>query len=239
MFRNPKDPSKFLFKPHKSMFTFQEIDRTSVSTAKPSNKQTLEELNKTPISNKGQKPTYYIYIICCVVALFFFIILICMIFNKKAKNVEDEKIDIKIGNLFGTGSRNCETTKTYCFEDNDCAQKCSKSGMSCIHGVCSNNTNITDAENICNPEKGVIGYLVGNTALGTYEYICKSIDPAIAISVDENRMCHGDDTYQINYLSVFPSIYSCKCPDQITVPATSQKREHVECNSTYKGLIPT
>ncbi|UOT91843.1 PIF-3 [Aratus pisonii nudivirus] len=185
-----------------------------------------------------QPPTYYVYFIICVVVIFLFLIIIGLMFNKTSKRLSFDKINIKVGNLYGVGRKDCELTKTYCFTDNDCVQQCTASSFTCAHGICMNNVNTINATNDCDPSKGVIGYLVGNTALGTYEYICKSVDPAIAVSVTENRMCFGDKTYQINYLQSYPSIYTCECDDKVIIPATSQKREHVECNKIFVDLVP-
>ncbi|UVX94944.1 PIF-3 [Callinectes sapidus nudivirus] len=185
---------------------------------------------------KEEKPTFYVYIICCGVAILIFVIIIMMMLNKKAIDLKSNNFKINTGELSGSGKKNCSTVKTYCFTDDDCHQQCVSSSMHCVHGICRNNLNAISAKNECDPSKGVIGYLVGNTTLGTYEYICKSVDPAIAISVNENRMCYGDSSYKIDYLSVYPSKYSCTCNNQITIPATSQKREHVECNSVYADL---
>lgn len=184
------------------------------------------------------KPTYYIYIILCGVVILFFIILICLMFNKTATRLTDDEISINTGNMFGTGRKNCNLDKVYCFTDNDCTQQCTATTVGCNKGICTNDIKTFEAENKCDPSKGVIGYFVGNTALGFYEYICKSVDPAIAISVDENRMCFGDKSYLLDYLTSYPSIYTCTCPNQVTIAATSQKRKHVECSDKYIDLVP-
>ncbi|QBB28688.1 PIF-3 [Homarus gammarus nudivirus] len=183
------------------------------------------------------RPSFFVYIILCTLLVMCFAGLASRIFNKTTKKLKNDRIAIKTSSLHGGGKKNCSTLQQYCFEDNDCLHQCVASTMSCVNGICINNTNSTEASNECNPSKGVIGYLIGNTAFGTYEYICKTVDPGIAISVDENRMCHGDKTYQIDYLAQYPSIYSCECEGKVTVPATSQKREHVECNPAFSGLV--
>lgn len=175
----------------------------------------------------------------CVVLILIFLIIIIYMYTNKTKTYEKDKINIKTGHLFGAGRDDCEKTDIYCFDDSDCNKKCYISGLSCLHGVCKNKIDTTEAKNECNPSKGVIGYFIGNTAIGLYEYICKSIDPGIAISVNENRMCYNSEGYTIDYLKVFPSVYSCDCGgDGVIVPATSEKREHIECNSKYKDLVP-
>lgn len=197
-----------------------------------------EQQQQVTKTRNSSKYTYYIYIMVCVSVMLCFVVLLCTMWNKQTVQVQSDRVSINTGNLFGAGRKNCEIDKGYCFSDEDCDQQCSVSSMSCVHGICLNKIAISDATNECDPSKGVIGYLVGNTALGTYQYICKSIDPAIAISVDENRMCFGDDTYQIDYLKTFPSIYSCTCSDKVLVPATAEKREHAECDPRYSDLVP-
>lgn len=187
---------------------------------------------------KPEKPTFFVYIVICLVVVIFFIILLCVLFNKKVNVVKNDKISIDTGYMFGSGKKECELEKVYCFTDDDCFQKCVATTFGCIHGICLNNINTSNIINDCDPTKGIVGYLVGNTALGTYNYICKSIDPAIAISVNENRMCYGDKSYQIDYLKSYPSIYTCNCSNKIIIGATSEKRRHVECNSTYIDLVP-
>ena len=186
-----------------------------------------------------EKPTFLIYIIVCFIFVFAIVILLCTLFGKKMKLLKSENISIDAGNMFSVGKINCDLEKTYCFTDDDCFKKCVSTTSSCIHGICSTNINTSNIINDCDPTKGILGYLVGNTALGTYSYVCKSIDPAIAISVNENRMCYGDKTYQIDYLKSYPSIYSCTCSNQVVIGATSEKRRHVECDSRYIDLVPT
>lgn len=151
---------------------------------------------------------------------------------------DDSEFKVKIKNINNV-KNNCTETKTYCFVDQDCLQSCYNSSMySCLNGVCKKSLiNTTDAENECDPSKGIVGYLVGNPTFGTYQYICKSIDPGIAISVDENLMCKNDPTVDINYIEKFPSKYDCSCENQVLIPATSVKRKHVECDDNFYDLV--
>ena len=183
-------------------------------------------------------PTYYVYLIICTVFVFMFTVMILTLLNKTTKRLNKESVSINTGNMYGSGKKDCNVDKTFCFTKEDCESQCVSTTVDCVHGTCIENINESSAINDCDPEKGVIGYLVGNQALGVYEYICKSVDPGIAISVSENRMCYGDSTYQINYLNSFPSQYSCTCTNQVVIPATSLKRQHVECDSRYTDLIP-
>ncbi|UHB41826.1 PIF-3 [Macrobrachium rosenbergii nudivirus] len=185
-----------------------------------------------------KKPTLIVYIILCCVTIICFLIILIVLYNKKTgKNPTVERLQIKLQNLIGSGRKDCATERRYCFGNEDCMYKCIDSNFSCINGICKKDINKIPGSNVCDPSKGVLGFLLGNTALGTYEFICKSIDPGIAITVDNNRMCHGDKDYVIDYISNYPIIKACKCDNQITIPATSVKREHVECNSEFVDFV--
>ncbi len=186
---------------------------------------------------RPKKPMFYWYILLCSIIILFFIILLLFMYNKQAIILKDTKFFIKLQSLFSRGKVNCDTTKSYCFEDSDCNNACMGSNYACLHGMCKKNLNIIDATNNCDTKMGVIGYYIGNAALGIYEFICKSVDPGIAINTTENRMCYGDSSYQINYLDKYPSINTCDCVGKIIVPATSVKREHAECAPQYIGLV--
>lgn len=183
------------------------------------------------------KPTYYVYLIMCCIVILGFVVLITTMLNKNTAVLPSSRFNVNTGKLYGKGRRTCDMEKVYCFTDNDCVQNCTEGFVNCVHGVCSTDVSVTNANNECDPSKGVIGFLTGNTALGTYDYICKSVDPGIAISVKENRMCFGDSTYVVDYLQAFPSIYTCGCDGKIEIPATSEKRLHVECDPRFQDLV--
>lgn len=185
-----------------------------------------------------KKPSYFIYLIICCIVIVAFVILITTMLSKRSKVINEDKIDINTGFLFGTSKQNCSLNKVYCFSDSDCSQQCADSYAGCVHGLCSTDVVASAAKNECDPSMGVIGFLIGNTALGIYEFICKSIDPAIAISVSENRMCFGDSGYKFDYLQSFPTIHTCNCNGKIIIPATSEKRVHAECDSRFEDLVP-
>jgi len=142
---------------------------------------------------------------------------------------------------------NCEFETQYCFTDGDCQRRCNANvaglGARCITGICKNELLIEQLpENNCDPRKGFVAYLVGNPALGQVSFICKTVDPGIAISVDGiNRMCAGSiEPIDINYLKEFPYEKQCTkeiCPFPCLIPATSVKRSHIECNETFSLLI--
>lgn len=136
----------------------------------------------------------------------------------------------------------CDTQTVYCFRDNDCSQQCEASFSSlyrCINGTCRNNKilEFDGVKNECDTTKGMVAFMVGDTAFGRYEYVCKSVDLGIARSVDAtNLMCRGGNI-EINYVKKYPTIADCKCEYQSYVPATSVKRAHVECDRKYHDLV--
>lgn len=149
-----------------------------------------------------------------------------------------EELDAK---LYGNNRIDCVQQKTFCFTDSDCALQCTyNTNHTCAHGICSNHVfQTTETTNECAPEHGMIAYLQGDTAFGRYEFICKSEDPGIAISKDLNRMCLNG-TIKFDYRIRFPAISDCKCSDgdeMIVVPATRNKRRHVECSKKIAGFV--
>ena len=133
--------------------------------------------------------------------------------------------------------KNCTNNVVYCFDKLNCNNSCSGGDYQCINGVCKTDTVlISDVENNCNANMGILGFLVGNTAFGVYDFKCKSVDDGIAIDNEVNVMCRGGDI-DIDYLKAYPSINDCNCDHPIIIPATSVKRRHVECNSKYFDLV--
>jgi hypothetical protein len=140
--------------------------------------------------------------------------------------------------------RNCDQNTTYCFEDSHCSKMCTLSSASlCRNGICINSAviNTTAPKNECNAEKGVLTYFVGNSTLGRYDFLCKSVDLGIASDdVDKaNKMCkNGNIT--INYLQKFPDILDCDCNygfTKVLLPNTSQVRRRVECIENSKAHL--
>lgn len=185
--------------------------------------------------------TYSFTLIICIISLFVLVILIIVMLRKKPYFINlHEKYRMKGASLFGKGHQNCKNIPVYCFEDSDCIAKCDTlNEYSCMHGMCKQSVIIAeDDKNKCDPKKGFIGYLIGNTTFGIYEYLCKTIDAEIAVSVNENRMCYNQiEMLDIDYTKAYPSINDCTCRDRVLVPATAQKREHVECNSIFVDLV--
>lgn len=133
---------------------------------------------------------------------------------------------------------NCSVVKKLCFTSNDCNVTCSSaSQFECINGYCINRQIISDVDTVneCNPERGVLAFLIGDTQFGRYNTICKSIDLGIAPNNprEDNRMCiSGKLSTPVNYLSHFPTIDECICNTdtfKYIIPATSSIRKHAVC----------
>lgn len=142
----------------------------------------------------------------------------------------------------GTMKYPCLTNETYCFKDSDCVKICTENDVfECDRGVCSlpNVDLLSSAQNDikCDEKMGMVGFLLGDTAFGRFQKICKSIDPGISISNQINLMCKSENI-NINYLNRYPMASDCtNCDKKITIPATSMKREHVECNNPFYDMI--
>lgn len=201
----------------------------------------MTEAQEQPVSYKlDSKFSHNLYAIVCFVVIVGLLILIIVLMGKKPKSlVGNDVVELRTHELYGIGKSDCAYEKVFCFADGDCAKNCSNAYSTCVKGTCTSDIDTSSATNDCDPSRGLVGYLTGNTTLGTYEYICKSIDPGIAISVTENRMCYGDPSYSIDYLKTFPAVNTCQCEGRTTIPATSEKRLHVECDKTFHDLVPT
>lgn len=131
-----------------------------------------------------------------------------------------------------TNRQDCGKNINYCFDDSDCRTTCINDGVfSCIVGICTENTIIEQQVlNDCDPNKGIVSFLVGDTQRGVYENICKSIDPGVANNDGTNNMCLGG-IIDINYNLKFPAIGDCNCTDKNIeiLPATQNVRPIAKC----------
>lgn len=161
------------------------------------------------------------------------------------KKINKNLLNVKTTLEYGAKKIDCNLVDTYCFKDSDCVKICKiYDNHECINGVCKINKQLIDGEKNedsgkCDPKMGMMGMLVGDTAFGRYVKICKSIDPGIAISNDENLMCKGsEDNKKINYLFRSPQIEDCvNCNKKVIIPATLAKREHAECENEYYDMV--
>lgn len=159
-------------------------------------------------------------------------------FVPRATILGKETFDAK---LYENNRVDCVNQKAFCFTDSDCANQCLYNvNYACLHGICKHQVLFsTDADVECNPHMGMLAFFQGDPTFGRYEFACKSIDPDIAISTEENRMCFGG-SINIDYREKLPAIADCTCPkssDMVVVPATRNKRRHVECQPGLEGLV--
>lgn len=146
---------------------------------------------------------------------------------------------IDAGQLVHQIRSDCNSEVVYCFNDADCRHGCqTRDHYACLNGICRNDRMLLDNsthDEQCLAHMGMMSYLVGNTAFGRYEYVCKSIDPGIAVSSTKNLMCNNQTQAplpDINYMVELPTETMCHCNDNETavVAATPNKRQHTECS---------
>ncbi|UBZ25577.1 PIF-3 [Crangon crangon nudivirus] len=208
----------------------------------PIRRKLATSVQSSDIIVKPPNNTWMILLCAIVILVLCYIIFLILTGTKIHVDLADMfKLETR---LFGTTKKDCHTKTTYCFETKDCVSGCSGEGndFTCMNGICRENDEVwSGVENICDPKTGFLGLLTGNTAFGTYKYICKSIDMGIATKVDEpNLMCKGQEPpLPIDYVVEYPTLNQCACSKNASchVPATSNKREHIECNSVYYDLI--
>lgn len=110
---------------------------------------------------------------------------------------------------------NCDVETIYSFTDQQCEAVCSSIGNYVSkHGVCVNVLAFqsTEVQNTCDPKRGVLAYLTGNSEFGSVSLRCITIDDGIQPSdlTKPNIFClNGDIT--IDYLTSFPQLAHCKC----------------------------
>lgn len=183
-----------------------------------------------------------------VVLLFLFIFVFVVVgtyfvlqINKFMPQTESSNTKQLTTKLYENTRIDCLNQKTFCFTDADCAIQCTYNvNYSCLHGICKNDVfRSSDPSDECSPQRGILAYMQGDSAFGKYKFICKSEDPGIAISTDTNLMCSGGKI-DIDYLKKFPAITDCKCEDDesmVVVPATLNKRRHVQCDKKLVGFV--
>jgi hypothetical protein len=171
--------------------------------------------------------------ILLMIGLLYFV----FIFYRNTNIITDERPQLRVDAGVSNKPRvDCNQSVVYCFQDNHCAKLCfNKTGSVCRNGICIN-TNVLNSQqplNECNVERGVVTFLVGNTSLGRFDYLCRSIDPGIAPDdiTQPNNMCKNGSIL-IDYTQQFPDIRNCTCPTGtkgVILPATSQVRPYVQC----------
>lgn len=134
----------------------------------------------------------------------------------------------------------CDVETIYSMDDSMCASLCRPPNIfHAKNGQCVNilTFNHTEAIDNCNPQYGLVAFIVGDPQLGTAKSFCLSIDLGIQsdTSFNDNKICENG-VIDINYLKSFPQIINCTCKDLETqnkfiIPSTNVVREHALCAS--------
>lgn len=132
---------------------------------------------------------------------------------------------------------NCDIETIYSFTDQQCESVCSNIGSYVSkHGVCVNVLafQTSEVQNTCDPKRGVLAYLTGNSQFGSVNLRCLTIDDGIQPSdlTKPNIFCVNGDI-DIDYLTSYPQLANCKCRDDNEVLAmianTNAVRSHGVC----------
>lgn len=115
---------------------------------------------------------------------------------------------------------NCDVETIYSFTDQQCASICSSIGNYVSkRGICVNVLafQTEQVKNLCDPKRGVLAYLTGNSQFGSVKLRCLTIDDGIQPSdlSKPNIFCQNGNI-DINYLTSYPQLSNCQCRgDQI------------------------
>lgn len=154
---------------------------------------------------------------------------------------------LRSGLEYGKDKHKCSVKHTYCFDTRQCNNMCIERNShlyECNRGVCElslgglREHDLLKGED-CDSSKGMITFLVGDTAFGSYTRLCKSVDPGIAVSNKINLMCKNDPHISIDYHNAYPKMSDCSesCTQSIIVPATRNKRRHKECGNPLWRMV--
>lgn len=143
---------------------------------------------------------------------------------------------------------NCDVEMIYSFTDQQCEAVCSNIGSYVSkRGVCVNVLafQTSQVQNTCDPKRGVLAYLTGNSQFGSVSLRCLTIDDGIQPSdlTKPNIFCINGDI-DINYLTSYPQLASCKCRNDDDVLAmianTNAVRGHGVCvDKKFKNFWKT
>lgn len=174
-----------------------------------------------------------------IMAIVIVLLLVILIFI--ISNISSMKFIKKQHNFPGTQQEiikhNCDTETIYSVNNEQCNAVCREPGVFVSrNGACVNilSFNQTVGENECDPKKGVVAYLIGDTQLGNTKLLCLSIDPGVQPddTTKPNTMCQNGNI-DIDYIEAFPTISHCTCtnPDDIlvTILDTSAIRTRAAC----------
>lgn len=140
--------------------------------------------------------------------------------------------------------RNCNSETIYAMDDEQCSNICRAPGVfRANNGRCVNVLALDSdhpANNDCDPQRGVLAYLVGDPQLGRTQLMCLSAD--LGIQPDSpnlpNILCK-DGNININYLENLPQLNQCTCAEDkvlAIIPNNKTIRTHGQC--VDKSLLP-
>lgn len=165
---------------------------------------------------------------------------------QNVKNIDASKY---MHNFPGTQSssakHDCDVETLYSVEDAQCAALCKHPGVFVsMHGACVNMLafNQDIIHNGCDPKKGVLAYLLGNSQFGNTQLFCLSIDEGVQPDnvTEPNTICTGGEI-DINYIETFPQLSQCKCPDNkvlAVIPNTNTIRSRGVCvDKNYENFL--
>lgn len=167
-------------------------------------------------------------------------IAILLFFLEKLNNVTIENATIDKKTQFNPQQtlqlkHDCDSEIIYSFTDEQCSLICNKNNFISRNGMCVNKLAFTPiiVTNNCDPKRGVLAYLTGNTQFGTANLRCLTVDDGVQPSdlSQPNTLCQNGQI-NINYLTGFPQLSNCKCPQDYTlaiIPNTSAIRTRGVC----------
>lgn len=187
------------------------------------------------------------YVVLILVLLCFLVLVARLLFTLRAALDDERKINSSTGGTTVafpalTGSRaplvrrHCDNEFVYSLLDAECDVLCHPPGVyRSQRGVCVNVLAFgqTAVDNECDPNRGLLAYLIGDAQFGTTKLLCLSIDLGVQPDtvLRENTFCQGG-SIAIDYVREFPQLRNCTCPSGellAVIPGTSQVRSRGFC----------
>lgn len=152
-----------------------------------------------------------------------------------------------------TVRRDCDAETVYSMADSQCLAVCrgpetyfSRNGA-CVNTKLKQTTGSSrPIRHSCDPKRGVLAYLVGNSQFGSTDFECLSVDPGVQpdnVSLPNTILVNG--TVPIDYLKKFPNFQDGSCLNSdndaiITIPSTLTVRATGYCvNKNLQILFET
>lgn len=143
--------------------------------------------------------------------------LVVSVIHSLPKVTKEEHTNLFPGSQSTSLKHDCDVEVVYSMNDNQCNRICKQQGQYVSkHGICVNILafNTQEVTNQCDPEKGVLAYLIGDPQMGRTKLFCLSIDQGVQPDdvTKENTICTGGKMMEkINYIRGFPQLKSCQC----------------------------